>query len=196
VLLGLLRRKELVEAPSVLSAARSRTRGQHALALLVGGLVPEGQNTLGGALLSRFALPPDALHEVPDTFLAGLEQLVHDARATELAARRALSRFASEYHSTDGRRASELGAEMWAHEESAYWATGGRSFSRQVARLAAGEPVDAVRTPWLKLVGEAARTAVQRATDPHADANGLRAGALARAHLRRHLPRSDQEEAA
>ncbi len=196
VLLGLLRGKELVEAPSVLSAARSRARDRPALALLVGGLVAEGQNTLAGALLSRFSLPPEALDEVPVTFLAGLEQLVADARAGELAARRALGRFASEYHASDGRRASKLGGEMWGHEESAYWATGGRWFSRHVARLAAGEPGETVRATWLEFVRRAASTVVQRATDPYADANGLRAGALARAHLRRHLPRSDQEEAA
>jgi hypothetical protein len=51
VLLGVLPRPELAEARSVLSARRSRFGGQRALALLVGGLIAEGQNTLAGSLL-------------------------------------------------------------------------------------------------------------------------------------------------
>lgn len=188
VLLGVLPRPELAEARSVLSARRSRFGGQRALALLVGGLIAEGQNTLAGSLLARLPLPPEALDELPAPFLAGLEQLVSDGRGAARAAVRALAGFAREYYATDRRRAARLGREAWEREESAYWATGGRVFSAHVARLAGGEDFHAVRVGWLQVVRGAAATAVQRGTEPFTDAAGLRAGALAAAQLRRDLP--------
>ncbi len=196
LVLGLLPREDLAEARTVLSAARTRSAGRHALALLVGGLIAEGKNTLAGALLARLPLPPEALDELPGPFLVGLEQLIRDASDTATAARKALGSFAREYHATDPLRARSLGGEMWKREESAYWSTAGRSFSSHVTRLAESEEPRTVRASWLALVCTAATTAARRATEPFTDGPGLRAGALATARLRRELPRLDKEDAA
>jgi CRISPR system Cascade subunit CasA len=195
VVLGLLPREELAEARTVLSAARTRAAGRHALALLVGGLVAERKNTLAGALLARLPLPPEALDEMPGPFLAGLEQLTRDASVAATAARKALGTFAHEYHTTAARRSWALGGDMWQREESAYWSASGRSFSSHVTRLAGGEEPRAIRASWLSIVCAAATTAARRATEPFTDGPGLRAGALASSRLRRELPRLEKEEA-
>lgn len=196
VVLGLLPRPELAEVRTVLSATRARSAGRHALALLVGGLVAEGKNTLAGSILARLPLPPEALDDMPVAFLAGLEQLVRDASDAATAARRALSAFAREYHAADQRRARALGGDMWEREQSAYWSTNGRAFSSHVTMLADGEKPRTVRASWLAVVRTAAATAARRATDPFSDGPGLRAGALATSRLRRELPRLEKEDMA
>lgn len=197
VVLGLLPRKELAEARTVLDAARARSGGRRELALLVGGFVAEGKNTLAGSLLARLPLPPEALEKLPGPFLAGLGQLIQDATDAAAAARKGLGTFAREYHATDPLRAHALGSQMWNREGSAYWSATGRSFSSHVSRLAGGsEEPRTVRASWLALVCAAATTAARRATEPFTDGPGLRAGALATARLRRELPRLDKEDAA
>jgi CRISPR system Cascade subunit CasA len=197
LLTGLLPRAELAEAPTVLGAHRARSRGRRALSLLVGGLIAEGQNTIAGALLAQLPLPSSALDELPAEFLAGLERLTADARDCAGAARRSLSRFAREYHGAENaRRSAQLGRQLWAGTESAYWARGGQTFNEHVGRLAAGEDPQVVRASWLAITGGAARQGVQRALEPYADDVGLRASALADSTLRRHLPRAEYVEAA
>ena len=183
IVLGLLPREELAEARTVLSAARARSAGRHALALLVGGLVAEGKNTLAGSILARLPLPPEALDEMPAAFLAGLEQLVRDASHAASAARRALGNFAREYHATNPRRARALGNEMWEREQSAYWSASGRAFSSHVTMLARNEEPRTVRASWLEVVRAAAsyrntagdRTVYGRAWSPGRCARNLAA---------------------
>jgi hypothetical protein len=196
VVLGLLPQAELAEVRTVLSAARAHSAGRHALALLVGGSVAEGKNTLAGSILARLPLPPEALDDMPAAFLAGLEQLVRDASDAATAARRALAAFAREYHAADQRRARALGGDMWEREQSAYWSASGRAFSSHVSMLANGQEPRTVRASWLAIVCAAAATAVRRATDPFSDGPGLRAGALAISRLRRELPRLEKEDMA